>query len=1114
MKKLKKILLINWLYFSKEIIEVGDVNFLTGKNGAGKSTVIDALQIVLLGETNARNFNQAANEKSQRTLDGYLRADMDENNPYSRRGKDFSSYIACEFLDEIEGTSFVTGVVFDCRSDGSKQERFFIYVGTLPENCFVDNGEAMEIPALRRFLKQHYAKAEIYDTQKEYRRNMLSRWNVHNEQVLRMMKKAVSFRPIVDIQKFITENICDIPEKPDIEAMQQNIRDYKRHEMLAQRQEEKLSALQEIGKLYREMNQAIDRWRVQSFLVLWSHKELVQAQIDRRELEKQDCAADLVSTEKAIETLTTQIEQKESRRRELDLACAQSSVSQEEEQLRNQKQMLLDEQKKLMQDLQAMTVEIKRDALWWNELCRAVLAWNSEEVLGPVQDAAEEVLKTYRLFTSGNYEIFSHSLTPFEEVQQAVAALSNAIRNARYKVQDHIAELRTWKDEKNSALANLRKNIKDYPRGLLQFKERLANELEKQAGCAVRIDILADVLELADERWRGAVEGYLNAQKFYLLVDPAYYQNALSIFDRIKNEFGPSFGLVDIGKLREREKISPWDDSLAKKVETENMLARSYIDYLLGRVVCCNTAAQLRKHRTAITADGMLYQGYVARVIRRELMDDAFIGRRAVSLRISRLQEELAQIEAELRHRAPILQLLSKQKEPLFTQYFVQNIVVEKQHAYLRGIEINGEITSIDEQLSKLDLLWLDEQRKTIALLGDEIVVLNKDKETKVLQIGQYKERIRQLDFEVLPDHYQQLTGIEDRLQDEFPVAYQQNTGIPRYQQELSRLKRADVVYKNFSNRLEQSVNERETTRRKLFTARKEYTDRFKPCSFRVESMDNDEYEAEQRLLEESELPKYREKIKAARESAMEQFQNDFLAKLKSSIDQVQDQVRSLNRALRQAQFGTDSYQFRVERNPDYAEYYDMIMAPELMEGDMGLFALPFQDKYGHLIEKLFSQITMADDTQLNARKQSELQENIQRYTDFRTYLKFDLETTDQNGSKQLLSQTLNTKSGGETQTPFYIAVLASFAQLYRVNDTSSFGNTVRLAVFDEAFNKMDSDRIIESVRLLRKMGLQAIICTPPDKVSDIMPIADRTLLVDKNKYRMHILPFGKEMAQ
>lgn len=161
MKKLKKILLINWLYFSKELIEVGDINFLTGKNGAGKSTVIDALQIVLLGETNSRNFNQAANEKSQRTLEGYLRADMDDNSPYSRRGKDFSTYIVCEFQDEMEGSSFVTGVTFDCRSDGSYRDTFFIYTGTLPENCFIEQGEAMEISALRRFLKQNYARTEF-----------------------------------------------------------------------------------------------------------------------------------------------------------------------------------------------------------------------------------------------------------------------------------------------------------------------------------------------------------------------------------------------------------------------------------------------------------------------------------------------------------------------------------------------------------------------------------------------------------------------------------------------------------------------------------------------------------------------------------------------------------------------------------------------------------------------------------------------------------------------------------------------------------------------------------------------------------------------------------------
>jgi uncharacterized protein YPO0396 len=276
--------------------------------------------------------------------------------------------------------------------------------------------------------------------------------------------------------------------------------------------------------------------------------------------------------------------------------------------------------------------------------------------------------------------------------------------------------------------------------------------------------------------------------------------------------------------------------------------------------------------------------------------------------------------------------------------------------------------------------------------------------------------------------------------------------------------------------------------------------------------MDNDEFATELQRLSESELPKYKEKMQKARESAFEQFQNDFLAKLKTNIDSVQAQVRDLNRALQKAQFGTDSYRFIVTRHPDYAEYYDMIMDPDLMEESGGLFSYSFLNRYEALIDNLFSRIVASDDSQLNERKQSELQANIQRYTDYRTYLHFDLETTDQNGNVQLLSKTLNIKSGGETQTPFYIAILASFAQIYRVNDASNFGNTMRLVIFDEAFNKMDSEHIVESIRLLRKMKLQAVICTPPDKLPDIMPEADRSLLVLKDGYRMQILPWSKDM--
>ena len=1113
MKKLKKILLINWLYFSKELIEVDDINFLTGKNGAGKSTVIDALQIVLLGETNSRNFNQAANEKSQRTLEGYLRADMDENNPNSRRGKDFSSFIACEFWDDVESKPFVSGVMFDCRSDGGSQEHFFLYDGPLPEDCFVRQGEAIDLPNLRSFLKTYGVRGKLYDTQKQYRADLLAKWNVHNEQVMRMMKKAVSFRPIVDIQKFITENICDIPEKPDIEAMQQTIRDYKRDEQLAQRQEEKLEALHDIRRHYQDWQQAIERWRIQSFLSRWAEKEVQQAAIERAEQAKRECEAALGEAEKQIEALATEIGQKENRQRELDRAIAQSNVYQEAERLEQQKAERVLEQKKLMDGCQKLALEMRREAGRINHICEKVMAWE-EETLRPVQQAAENAKKAYTPFESAGPDLFAKPISLFEQAQSATSDFWRSVRNTAHKVEDQVDAYKIEADQKKAALANLRKNVKDYPRGLIELQKRLSTELEQRIGHPVEVYILADVLEIREEAWRGAVEGYLNMQKFYLLVEPVYYQSALKLYDQIKRDFMQNtFGIVDVGKLREQEKIEPKENSLAQKVETQNDLARSYIDYLLGRVICCTRVEELRDYKTAITAEGMLYQGYVARPLRRSWMEDAFIGRRAVELRIRRLEVELAQVEGAIRYWNPILQVLKNQDEPLFTQFFVQNTVQEKLDGYTRSLEIKKEIVEIDNQLSHLDLFWLDEQRRTIEGLRKEIETLNTKKNSTVERQGQLKEKIHQLEYVTLPEQCQKLTELEDRICDAFTAEYQEQVGLPRYQQELARLKRPAVVQKNFSDQLARSRNEQEVTRQKLLQARRDYADHFKPCSFQVDALDNDEYEMERQALEESELPKYREKIKAARESALEQFQNDFLSKLKSSIDQVREQVKNLNKALKQAKFGTDQYLFRVDRNPDYADYYDMIMAPELMEGEGGLFALPFQQKYGKLIESLFNQIATSDDTQINARKQSELQQNIERFTDFRTYLKFDLETTDQNGSKQLLSQTLNIKSGGETQTPFYIAVLASFAQLYQVNNPSVLAsNTVRLVVFDEAFNKMDSDRIVESVRLLRKMGLQAIICTPPDKLPDIMPLADRTHLVIKEKYKMHIKAWGKEI--
>ena len=90
------------------------------------------------------------------------------------------------------------------------------------------------------------------------------------------------------------------------------------------------------------------------------------------------------------------------------------------------------------------------------------------------------------------------------------------------------------------------------------------------------------------------------------------------------------------------------------------------------------------------------------------------------------------------------------------------------------------------------------------------------------------------------------------------------------------------------------------------------------------------------------------------------------------------------------------------------------------------------------------------------------------------------------------------------------VSVVASFAQLYHVHDEGEIANTIRLIIFDEAFSKMDRERIIEAVKLLRKFKLQVILSAPPEKIGDISSLVDETLLVSRDRNSSHVLLYSK----
>ena len=75
-KILTKLRLINWHYFNNETITFKNTNLFSGENGAGKSTILDAIQLILT--TNTRRFNLAANTDSKRSLKSYVRGKTGE----------------------------------------------------------------------------------------------------------------------------------------------------------------------------------------------------------------------------------------------------------------------------------------------------------------------------------------------------------------------------------------------------------------------------------------------------------------------------------------------------------------------------------------------------------------------------------------------------------------------------------------------------------------------------------------------------------------------------------------------------------------------------------------------------------------------------------------------------------------------------------------------------------------------------------------------------------------------------------------------------------------------------------------------------------------------------
>ena len=292
-------LMIHWHNYEKELISYDMINFLTGKTAAGKSTIIDALQLVLLGDTNGNFFNKAANQKSARTLKSYLFGEIGDDGDSGfryMRNERFSSYVALEFEDTEKKSKFTTGIVCDCYKDQSFEYKWFmLHNQGFPENLFIDEMTKVpyDIQGLKSYLNRTLGRKksnlyEFYDTNKRYQEVTLGKFGQIKSKYRTLLRKAVPFSPIADIEQFITESICDVRNNIDVEQMQSDIRQYKNLEDDAKKTQERIIKLKEINKVNESYEREKEKYLQQKYIVDRAEKDeyVEQAQKYSKEIEK------------------------------------------------------------------------------------------------------------------------------------------------------------------------------------------------------------------------------------------------------------------------------------------------------------------------------------------------------------------------------------------------------------------------------------------------------------------------------------------------------------------------------------------------------------------------------------------------------------------------------------------------------------------------------------------------------------------------------------------------------------------------------------------------------------------------------------------------------------
>lgn len=785
--KIKKIIALSWGLVQDREYDMGDATILTGPTGAGKSTLIDALQTVMTAaRQGAFSYNPGQDEisqnsrsgKSKRTLASYIVGA--EDNLFARpegahgyvavvfapstgeTGESFTSVMACEATVENGPGGRRTAV----------QERlmFLVVNGEMSAEDFQNtsaDGLISRVPVENCYLhlKKRYGADKVTnfgDNKGEFLRCQYGMFRgmkfVSLDEALHAAKawsSSIAYRPIGSVDELIKHQVLEEQnldsEVTKISEMMRTIAELRRE---AERLATVIAALQTLDgsggdalKCFQEVLklQALSAVKEVAGIeqaIAYATKTRDAAKATIAEFEAQDAAC------------STENESLLERKAELMAKRSGSTIAAEKDQLERDLRLQEGNVKQKIGNIHSVLEQLRALVACAEEGVTVSFANTSSDLqMARLELAAVlDDVKALRLddlgravadMNRGNVTVegllaLNSSLANLDDkAKQLKAVLSEnegcfaeVVEQASAELSSQLTRAQASLKEKKARADSLSTGGSNYPTSVLVAIRHLEENIP-----GIKVDVLCDLVKPKSAAWQNAIEGFMGNDRFALFVDAKHEKRATESLKSLRSRGGAS--VVQGSKAqRDAERMSLKSGSILEELEIDHDVAYSYMLAKYGSTMKVSDVEELRQVARGVTRDGYAassYKMYVCAIDDAELLFGAEAKRNAAE----RLKRDVVSLEDN------IVELTRTQEALKKLARTARSTTLEVTLPYAKDATASfSGVLSLKKRIDSLDLSEIAELEEEKNALEARLMELARESNKRNQDIGALRGKI------------------------------------------------------------------------------------------------------------------------------------------------------------------------------------------------------------------------------------------------------------------------------------------------------------------------------------------------------------------------------------